>query len=142
MIRSTGEYNHTPVHNIILDSDSQYYQQSAQRPSRFFPGFSYHYEFWLPGDDNLYACIHCTHENPNQDLVDAIRRLLLRINTLMAANGITASNNNKLRGLSGSRSKINTYPINLLCRRHVVTGYEVFNAQLMRHLINATYNII
>lgn len=141
MIPSTDAYNEILVNEIRLDSDSQIYQRSPEINSINYPGYSYHYEFWLKGDGNLYACIHCTHQNPNINLVNRIKGLFRPIKIRLESQEYKSVVNIPLNGLSGSASPINTYPINIKCRLHGA-GYTTHNANLMRQIIEVTHGKI
>ncbi len=141
MIPSTIEYNSHPAHGIILRGKAVNFRQSPPILSSRFPNFSYHYEFWIHEDGNLYACIHCTHYKPLTGLVSFILGLFPLIRSRLTLHGFTGITSSTLTGLSGAGSPINTHVINIQCLKHGA-GYTAHNAKLMWHVIDVTYGKI
>jgi hypothetical protein len=142
MIHSTNEYNLHPAHGIILSGKAVDYRKSSEIDSIAYPNYSYHYEFWIHSNGNLYACLHCTHKKPHAGLISFIDTLFIPvIGKSLTRNGFTGITRTTLTGLSGAGSTINTHVINIVCLKHGA-GYEAHNAKLMWHLIDVTYGKI
>jgi len=134
MIPSTTEYNLLPAHGILLGGVALNYRQSDPIESIHYPGFNYHYEFLIPGNGNLYACIHCTHRIPHHNLSLLINGIFPLISARLAHHGIPGIVNVPLPGLP-----VLTHVINIQCLRHEI-GYAANNATIMRHMIDITQN--
>jgi hypothetical protein len=141
MILSTNEYNLNPAHGIILGGVAQNFRQSPATKSKHFPDHSYHYEFWIPEDEDLYACIHCTHNRPNINLSRLIFDLFPLISKRLSRHGFEGIANVQLQGLAGVGNSINSHVINVQCLSHGM-NYREYNASLMWHMIDVTNGII
>jgi len=120
---------------VVFALDTKGFMRSKRFPSLSCPRKYYHFEFWKYNEEDLYACIHTTHNHlPNINLIETIKSKSSRIKKRIEGRLGEIQMEMCLRGWSGGGPPNETHTLNIKCWK----GNIPLNVRLMFELYQCT----